>query len=206
MRIFVETNFILELAFMQEEHESCTRILTLCEAGDTDVILPAFCIAESYETLIRRVKRRTQLANELAGELQQLARSAYYRHETDAFQNITGLLARSLRDEDQGLSNALHRLLRVARIIPLDVAVMTSAEEFRSRYRLQPQDAIVCASVLQYLSEYPGDEGCFVNKNRRDFDDPDIVERLAAAGCKILFSFAAGENYARYRLLGRDQP
>jgi predicted nucleic acid-binding protein len=68
MNVYVETNFILELAFMQEQYESCNRILSLCEAGSTNLVLPAFCIAESYETLIRRANRRSQIANDLAGD------------------------------------------------------------------------------------------------------------------------------------------
>ena len=97
MNIYVETNFVLELAFVQEQDESCEKIIRLCEAGSATLVLPAFCIAESYETLIRRANRRTQIANDLAGELRQLSRSKPYKDEIDAFQNITGLLVRSSR-------------------------------------------------------------------------------------------------------------
>lgn len=61
MNIYVETNFVLELAFVQEEYESCEQIIGLCEAGSATIVLPAFCIAESYEKLIRRAKRRKQI-------------------------------------------------------------------------------------------------------------------------------------------------
>jgi hypothetical protein len=67
MNIYVETNFILELAFVQEQHESCEKIIRLCEAGRAALVLSAFCIAESYETLIRRANRRTQITNDLTG-------------------------------------------------------------------------------------------------------------------------------------------
>jgi hypothetical protein len=42
MNVYVETNFILELAWMQEQYESCKNILTLCETGKAKLILPAF--------------------------------------------------------------------------------------------------------------------------------------------------------------------
>jgi hypothetical protein len=51
MNIYVETNFVLELAFVQEQHESCEQIIGLCEAGNATAVLPAFCISESYETI-----------------------------------------------------------------------------------------------------------------------------------------------------------
>ena len=31
MNIYVESNFVLELALMQEQHDSCENILLLCE-------------------------------------------------------------------------------------------------------------------------------------------------------------------------------
>jgi hypothetical protein len=45
MNIYVETNFVLELAFVQEQHESCEQIIGLCEAGRTTLVLPAFCMS-----------------------------------------------------------------------------------------------------------------------------------------------------------------
>jgi predicted nucleic acid-binding protein len=163
MNIYVETNFILELAFVQEQHESCEQIIERCETGRTTVVLPAFCIAESYETLVRRAIRRTQIANDLAGELRQLSRSKPYKEEIDAFQSITGLLARSSQEEDQRLMVVLERILRIATIIPLESAIVSSAAQYRVNYKFQPQDAIVYASVLYHLASSSGIENCFIN-------------------------------------------
>src|SRR5260221_1422501 len=116
MIVYVETNFVLELALVQEQYESCTRIIAWCEAGSAKLVLLAFCIAESYETLIRRANRRTQTANDLAGELRQLSRSEPYKGEIDAFQSITGLLARSTQEEGQRLTRTLEQILNMAGI------------------------------------------------------------------------------------------
>ena len=48
MIVYVESNFILELAYLQEDHENCGRILKLAEAGKIQLILPAFAIAEPF--------------------------------------------------------------------------------------------------------------------------------------------------------------
>lgn len=66
MNIYVETNFVLELALMQEEYQSCENILEICSAGKAHLIVPAFCIAEPFETLVRRGKDRIKLAQNLA--------------------------------------------------------------------------------------------------------------------------------------------
>jgi predicted nucleic acid-binding protein len=200
MIIYVETNFVLELALVQEQHESCEKIITLCEAGSSKLVLPAFCIAESYETLVRRANRRTQIANDLAGELRQLSRSEPYRSEIEAFQNITGLLARSSQEEGQRLISTLERILKIADIIPLEAEIVRTAAQHRVIYKLEPQDSIVYASVLRHLASAMDVERCFINRNRRDFDDPDIEESLANNNCKMLFSFDKGYAYIQHRI------
>ncbi len=200
MNIYVETNFVLELALVQEQHPSCEGILALCQAGSARLALPAFCIAEAYETVIRRANKRTQIANELAVELRQLGRSRPYQHEIDAFQNMTALLVRSLQDEDRRLVDALTQILAVAEVIALEASVALDATRYRERYKLQPQDAIVYSSVISHLSRTSEADNCFINRNSRDFDDPDIVESLESSNCRMLFSFEDGYNYIRHRL------
>jgi predicted nucleic acid-binding protein len=200
MNLYVETNFVLELALQQEQHEACEGIIRLCEARSATLVLPAFCIAESYETLIRRANRRTQIANDLAGELRQLSRSKPYKEEIDTFRSVTGLLARSSQEEDARLIAVLERILRVVEIIPLEAGIVLNAVQYRVTYKLEPQDSIVYASVIQHLATTSQHESCFLNRNNRDFDDPDIEESLARHNCKMLFSFINGYNYIRHKV------
>jgi len=202
MNVYVETNFVLEVAFVQEEHESCEQIIELCEAQSAALVLPGFCIAESYETLIRRGRKRTEIANDLARELRQLARSKPYKEEIDAFQSITGFLARSSQEDDRRLIAALERILRVADLIPIDSRILSDATRHRGTYKLTPQDAVIYSSVLNHLDACGGVESCFINRNRRDFDDPDIEEELSKKGCKMLFNFTNGCNYVQHRIGG----
>jgi len=44
MIIYVESNFVLELAYLQEEHESCEEILNLAQEGKIGLVLPAYSI------------------------------------------------------------------------------------------------------------------------------------------------------------------
>ena len=44
MIVYVESNFVLELAFLQEEYESCMELLRLAESRDIHLVLPAFSI------------------------------------------------------------------------------------------------------------------------------------------------------------------
>ncbi len=65
------------------------------------------------------------------------------------------------------------------------------------------QDAVVLASVLAHLDQHAPDESCFLNRNSKDFDDPDIRERLDVRGCKFLTKFEDGLQYVISRLAAR---
>ena len=72
MNIYVESNFVLELALLQEQNASCEKILRLSEAGRSRLVIPAYSIAEPYETLKRRHGQRKQMKTELDAQLKQL--------------------------------------------------------------------------------------------------------------------------------------
>jgi len=50
MIVYVESNFILEIAHLREEHENCDRILNLSVTGEIQLVLPAFSVGEVYIT------------------------------------------------------------------------------------------------------------------------------------------------------------
>jgi predicted nucleic acid-binding protein len=200
MNVVVETNFLLELTFMQEEHEACESILQLCEAGRADLVLPAFCIAEAYEVQIRRATRRRQLREEVIREFRELSRSKPYQPEFETFEKVLVLLLRSIDDVDLRLTDIMSRLAHAATFIPLDTSTVSHISEYRTRFGLSPQDAIVFASVLNHLASIPHGDSCFINRNKQDFDNADIHAEVAQHNCKLLFSFAAGASYIEHRL------
>ena len=62
------------------------------------------------------------------------------------------------------------------------------------------QDAIVLASVLAHLDLHNPPESCFLNRNSKDFDDPDVRERLETRGCKFFVTFEDGLRYVVARI------
>lgn len=195
MHIYVETNFVLELALIQEQHESCERIIALCEEGKAHLIIPAYSLIEPYETTIRYARERTRLSNELGKEIRQLSRSKPYQEQIDMLQEVTAFLVRSQEDEKQRLRSTLNRLLAVAEIIPLNPNIISSALSFQSSHDFSPQDSIVYASVYEHLQVSAAKNKCFLNKNSKDFDDPDIVATLKNFGCDMRFRFDHGYNF-----------
>jgi predicted nucleic acid-binding protein len=200
MDVYVESNFVLELSLLQEQHESCEKIIELCEDGQARLVIPAYSLVEPHETIIRYAKNRSRLSNELATEVRQLSRSKPYQEEADTLQKVTGFLIRSQEEEKTRLSDTIERLLRISEVIPLDSQILVAARQHQLDHGFSPQDSIVYTSVLSHLSVSAEAEKCFLNRNSKDFDDPDIVEILDGYGCKMLFSFDHGYSYITSRL------
>jgi len=136
MNVYIETNFILELAFLQNDRRECDRILTLCEAKRAALVVPAFCLAESYETLGRRTKKRRRMENDLKEELRQLERSEPYQNEINCLPNIAGLLARSTEEDLRRLTAVLERISKVTTLIPFDADLISCVISCRETYEL----------------------------------------------------------------------
>lgn len=200
MRIYVESNFVLELALLQEQHEACSRLIEHARESRIAIALPAFSLAEPHHTLGRRARNRRNLSDELGSELAQLSRSDSYSEEVDALRGVTGLLVRSGDDESARLRETLQWLVRVAELLPLDRGSMERAWKAEYEHSLFPPDAIVLGSVLNHLEAFPPDDAVFLNRNVKDFDDPDIVRMLDERRCRLIPSFNNGLRLVEQKL------
>ena len=117
MVVYVESNFVLEVAFLHEDHDSCSALLELARAGAIELVIPAFSIGEPYEASVRRWLRRNELNRQLTDEIRELARSKPYHDAAGAFQELATLLVKSGEDEKQRLNDTLDEVLKVAAII-----------------------------------------------------------------------------------------
>lgn len=201
MRVYAESNFVLEVALVQEQHAACRKIISLCESGQAELVIPAFAIAEPYHTLDRRHKQRKKIKHELDDEFRQLARTSDYQQRLSGFQSLTALLIDSANEESKRLDDIRDRLLDLALILPLDAEVLAASRGHQIRYGLSAPDALVYASILLHLTRSPTTSSCFLNKNIKDFDDPDIVSELSQHNCKLLPRFDTGYQFIAASIL-----
>lgn len=200
MIVYVESNFVLELAYLQEQYEHCLALLRLAETKDIDLVLPAFSIGEPYEAWVRRSKHRRELRDQLEKTIRELSRSRPYQEATDEFQELTKVLLTSGEEEKRRLDDILERILQIVEVIPLGLSTIRAATTFQKRHSLSPQDAIVYASVLEHLASAPVSPRCFITRNSKDFLNPDIEGELATCDCRLLTQFDNGLGYVRSRL------
>lgn len=194
MNVYVESNFVFELALLQEQSDSCERILDLCRTGGARLVIPAYCLDEPYETLTRQRRRRTRMKRELDAEFGQIARTETYAGQLGGFRDIADLLIKSTEEDEKRLDEVCLRLSETAEAIPLDAEILAMSREYRREHGFSPQDSIVYASVLAHLAQTSGTRSCFLDKDK-DFQNQDVVEELAGYRCQLLQDFGAGYGF-----------
>jgi predicted nucleic acid-binding protein len=197
VNVYVETNFILELTFEQEQCSSCEQVLLLCETEKARLIIPAYSLAEPHEKLNCQARLRRELQQSLDAELRQLSRSGSYKNRIISFQSIGSLITQSNEEEQSRFSSYRQRLLDTGEVIALTTDVLLQAASYEATYTLTPQDAIVYASVIEHLRLNQPRQSCFLNCNSKDFGNPDIVDELAQLNCRMIPRFDHGYQFIR---------
>ncbi len=193
MRTYIESNFVLELAYEQEEARDCRRIMEICAAGASQLAVPAFSLAEPHFAFRKRAGNRKGVTEAYSREMRELRRRPLSSDVADALTTVAAYLATTVGEEEAAVKSAIAAVAACADVIPLDRAVLDAAARLHSTTVLKPPDAIVLASVLIDLDRHPGITSLFLNRNTKDFgDDPEVVELLRSRGCRLLGSFRSG--------------
>lgn len=200
MNVYVESNFVLEVALEQEQCESCEQLIKLASAGSIRLAIPAFSLAEPHIALLRRANDRSRLGAELQRQLSELGRSRPYRESRSAFSEFAAVLSSSAERERAGLERTVESLLNVAEVIPLDPDVFHISGTFQWGFGMPIQDALVLASIQLHLSKMEPPESCFLNRNTKDFDNPSVRELLESFRCQFFGRFDDGLRYVEGRL------
>ncbi len=58
----------------------------------------------------------------------------------------------------------------------------------------------IYASVVYHLRQQVSVASCFLNKNSKDFDNPDIVDELSKSNCRMIPRFEQGYQFIQTRL------
>lgn len=195
MIVYIESNFVLELALLQEEHPSCDSIVSLAESRTIDLAIPAFSLLESYEVWRRRTGERTELYRRLNLEMRQLARTEPHAKTAEDLGNLVSILERSGNEDRLRLDLTVSRILDCAVVIPLQGETARAAVQYQESLDLSRQDSVVYASVIAHLSATSPGPKCFLNRDRRDFSNPDVREGLRQYGCRLITRFDDGLSY-----------
>lgn len=161
MIVYVETNFILELALEQDQHQAVDKILELVQSGKIELALPGFSISESLSTVRRKRIDRDRFYVSLEGLLDELKRSAQYQQLVIDLDPVRALLQDVLRTEKDRLLSVLERILKVGRVLELEVSSFSQALTYKDRLTTSTEDSIVYSLIITDLRRRPENEDKF---------------------------------------------
>src|SRR3989442_13083590 len=61
MIAYVETNFLLEVAYLREGYQACEAIMGLALSKAITLVLPGFCVTEARMAWQRQAKQRSEV-------------------------------------------------------------------------------------------------------------------------------------------------
>jgi predicted nucleic acid-binding protein len=195
MIVLVESNFVIELGFQQEESEDADRIVELAERHAIELVVPAYSLSEPYEMLIRRRNDRSVTLDKLRRQLQTSSRSRGFAGLREMSEKVTDAFAASATHERSGLDDVVRRLIACATVTPLSKDIIANSFAAQSQYEFGPQDSLVFASVDEHVRACGRGPKLFINKNHKDFLTPEIEDYFEHLECKLLPKFASAREY-----------
>jgi predicted nucleic acid-binding protein len=194
MTVYVESNFVLEIALGQEQSNAAESILRRAERHEIALALPSVCVSEPFSTVTQRSRDLERLGRQLNDKIRERARSNPHEEDVCALESTPALLASINRRELERLTVTVGRVLDVTRVIQIDVAVFAEAMSVMGRVSLLPLDALIYAAILGDIGNGdPSGPHYFINRNTRDFAVPTIAAELDQLNCTFIGSFVEAD-------------
>jgi predicted nucleic acid-binding protein len=193
---YVESNFVLELALVQEGALDARQLLEAAQEGEIELAIPVFALCEPYSTVTNRARLQRRSWQPIEDQLRDLQRNA---ENQDLVEGLRAHLARLLelgRGEMNSLEQVIRELLICAAVLPLTPEVHEASSRYQNEHDLAPADAIIYATVIRdAAARDAATEKFFVTRNSKDFDAPAIREQLREHRCELLFEFTSARAH-----------
>jgi predicted nucleic acid-binding protein len=158
MIVYVESNFVLEMALEQEQLVAAEAILSLAENNKIKLVFPSFVLSEPFEGVMRESRERNALHSALVKTLQNLRRSEPYKSIMIDLEPVVNTLRDAHTRQLDLLHSTFDRLLSVGECVELNVSIFKAALNYQKSLSLAPQDSIIYSSVVADLQLRPSEE------------------------------------------------
>lgn len=193
MIVYVETNYVLQLALRQEEASASDAILDRARRDLVKLVFPAFTLSEPYSTLSYRAVERRTIYNSLRQQLALLSRSEPHQQTASVLQQLLSMWTSLEAREIDLLHTAIVELVTIARAIQTEKEDIQQSAHYRDLYGLSPQDAIILSAIIRDLqTQDPNEAKCFISTNVKDFGDPGIRSELKSFNCRYISKLVDG--------------
>jgi predicted nucleic acid-binding protein len=200
--VYVEANFLVELARRQEQESAAELILRHAEARRIHFALPSSSFSEPMSALDRHASDRNRFVDNLDAQATELGRLQPHKTLASALKRVRQVFISLKGTEMDRLAGITLRTLGVADAILLTPSLFAQARQCQARFELSLQDSIVFASIFYHASNQPPDlVKCFISRDAKAFNDPDLKAALSSVNCRYISNFVDGLRYIESTLV-----
>lgn len=196
MIVYVESNFVLEIALGQEQAGAASHILGMAERGVIQIVTPTFGLSEPFSSIRQRGRDRQQLQQSMRPIERELRRAHHTQGLADALGPLGDAMFALESSELDRLESAIARVLDCAATVELNAQIYGAALRIRDEIDLDLEDSIIYACVLADLYQRAADiPKCFASRDARAFFDPAVRDQLQEYNCRYISRFPQAVEY-----------
>jgi predicted nucleic acid-binding protein len=204
MIVYIESNFVLEMALEQEQSSAARSILSLAESHQIELAYPSFVLSEPFESVVRARRERNILQRSLVRALNDLKRSEPHKRIMLDLESAINVLGDAHVRQIDLLYTTFGQLVSVGRCIDINEANFRDALVYRNSLDLSPQDSIIYSAMVADLKKQPEQKiKCFLSRDRKAFGNDDyrsIKVELEKHNCRYIGSFMQGLSFIQQKL------
>ena len=203
MVVYIESNFVLEMALQQEEFKATQQIMNLAHASQLEIKCPVFALIEPFWTIEKESKKRADVYNAMQTQSVHFQRSGLHQNIATLFENATQEMKKAITTEQEALNATIIVLMQSISTINITARVVEAAFKYKNDYKWGMQDAVIFASVIEDLQQQNSTElKCFVSRDIQAFGRLNAYERqikteLAGYNCQLKLSFGGALSFVQ---------
>jgi len=201
MKVYVETNWLLDLALEQERIQASSFVVELAKDKKIQLYLPEISLIEADQKIVRRKLQREILIENLQQEERELKRGRNTRYQAQAAaigKDITRLIEIS-EFEREHFNKTVRDISKFLTWLHLDDDCLQKSFDFEERYALNRLDALIYAVIRADAASDLATEKCFIDYDGH-FKNPELKLDMTGLGITLLGSPEGVENFLRSRL------
>ena len=189
-RVYIETNFLSQLARRQEQVAACETILAAAEAGSVRLAIPAFALVEPWQSARTRRGRVNALQTHVDQEVAavDLTRGPGGKGRDAAVASFRATLTDAVESELEALHGLIPRVAAASDVLPVTAEIFEEGQQFAADGDLLPPDAVLAAAILDDADGRVGPQ-VFLTTDR---DFLALKPRFEACGVHTILSFERG--------------
>ena len=201
MKVYVETNWLLDLVLEQERIQSSSFVVELAKDKKIQLYLPEISLIEADQKIVRRKLQREILIENLQQEERELKRVRNTRYQSQAAaigKDITRLIEIS-EFEREHFNKTVRDISKFLTWLHFGDDSLQNSFDFEKNYELSRLDALIYAVIRTDAASDLATEKCFIDYDGH-FKNPELKLDMVGLGITFLSSPMSVENFLRSQI------